>query len=317
MKSFILVICFLQLLVGKSIAAPSFSTLATVTTTASSDVDENEKKAREDFREMQLESWILNRGSPDERSGINLDKWNASTSMDDPEERGDYLEGDILFEDDPSSPKSAIMGENYRWPNAKVYVKFSNVFTPSDLAVIRSGMKEIEKHTCVKFFDYNPGVAKDYIDISSNHTGCFSSVGRRGGSQRLNLQRPRCINKKTVSHEFIHALGFFHEQSRGDRDKYVQILYKNIKNPNIHNFERRDSNNLGSTYDPESIMHYSRYAFAKNPKLPTINFKPPYQDFNKKVITTKNRKMSSMDIQKINRLYKCEKSGTNGKKIRF
>lgn len=70
----------------------------------------------------------------------------------------------------------------------------------------------------------------DYITIVNTRTGCWSSVGKTSGEQFLNLQSPGCLSTLgTPVHEFMHAIGFYHEQSRFDRDDYVTILWENIE----------------------------------------------------------------------------------------
>lgn len=58
---------------------------------------------------------------------------------------------------------------------------------------------------------------------------CSSYVGRNGGSQRISLV-DSCVDRHgTIMHEFLHAFGFYHEQSRTDRDDWVTINWDNIE----------------------------------------------------------------------------------------
>jgi len=61
---------------------------------------------------------------------------------------------------------------------------------------------------------------------------CCSYVGKWGGSQDVSLGFG-CLYSSTVKHELMHAVGFYHEQSRTDRDEYVSIMYSNIQTGNL------------------------------------------------------------------------------------
>jgi hypothetical protein len=53
------------------------------------------------------------------------------------------------------------------------------------------------------------------------------------GAQQVSLQSPSCVYMGIAAHELMHALGFWHEQSRADRDSYVRINWGNIQSSNF------------------------------------------------------------------------------------
>lgn len=57
---------------------------------------------------------------------------------------------------------------------------------------------------------------------------CWSYVGDDGVGQDLSIGAG-CDTKAVVVHELLHALGFYHEQSRSDRDDYVKIWWDQIE----------------------------------------------------------------------------------------
>ena len=44
----------------------------------------------------------------------------------------------------------------------------------------------------------------------------------------LGLINSGCFSSHTIQHELLHVLGFFHEESRPDRDDYLQINLDNV-----------------------------------------------------------------------------------------
>lgn len=92
-------------------------------------------------------------------------------------------------------------------------------------------------------------------------------VGRIGDKQLLNLQLNGCIYQRTIIHEFLHALGFYHMQSSYGREEFVRVAWEHIQEGLSHNFNMYSTDritNFGFDYDIRSIMHYSAYSFTKN-----------------------------------------------------
>lgn len=117
-------------------------------------------------------------------------------------------------------------------------------------------------------------------------------------------QSNHCIFKGTVAHELIHALGFWHEQSRPDRDQYVRILYQNIIPGQEYNFNKQSwssAQQLNTAYDYDSIMHYDPKEFSKN----GYNTIEPLRAGVNLVNAAYKNSLSSIDVAEIRRYYNC------------
>ncbi|RVE58063.1 hypothetical protein OJAV_G00205670 [Oryzias javanicus] len=133
-------------------------------------------------------------------------------------------DGDIAF----SYLRSAVNcpGNACLWPKSVdgfVYVPFivSPLYDDMDRITIETGMQDIASGTCIKFVPRTHEA--NFLDIQPRY-GCWSFLGQTGGSQTLSLQTPGCMWSGIAAHEFMHALGFVHEQSRSDRDHFVTIV---------------------------------------------------------------------------------------------
>lgn len=103
---------------------------------------------------------------------------------------------------------------------------YSHIFSDTEeRGVIAKAFSEYHKNTCIKFRPRTTEV--DYIHITKGN-GCSSLVGRVGGAQPVTLGQG-CVYPGIAIHELMHATGFWHEQSRWDRDDFVTVLFQNIQ----------------------------------------------------------------------------------------
>ncbi|WP_265521188.1 M12 family metallopeptidase [Oerskovia flava] len=164
-----------------------------------------------------------------------------------------------------------ISGAQFRWPNGVIPFEIdAGLSNPSR---VHNAIAHWHAKTPLRLVPRNGET--NFVRFVGGG-GCSSAVGRRGNQQNITLG-PSCSVGNTI-HEIGHAYGLWHEQSREDRDAFVQINWANIEAGKEHNFNQRisDGDDLGG-YDFGSIMHYPTTAFSSNgqPTIVPIGTVPP------------------------------------------
>jgi len=166
----------------------------------------------------------------------------------------------------------ALANRSHLWPNGEIPYVIDRSVSASKVEAINWAVSQLNT-TALRV---RPRTASDndyvvFVD-SGPGNGCSSWLGRVGGPQDIEVAE---CTRGSIIHELLHAAGFYHEQSRGDRDAYITIAWNEIAPGFEDQFEKRDGRGQDiGPYDYESIMHYSAYAFSRSGR-PTIIPKDP------------------------------------------
>ncbi|CAG5136449.1 unnamed protein product [Candidula unifasciata] len=201
--------------------------------------------------------------------------------------------------------RKAIKNLNTRWTNKRIPYRIApSTFSNTDNAEIMQAIGEWEKYTCINF---QPATISDSNFVNfEDGSGCSSYIGMIRGKQSVSLAGG-CRFKGIIAHEIGHAVGFFHEQNRPDRDDYVIIKKENILHPDVYdNFKKYDWSAVSSydvPYDYKSIMHYGGTAFSGNGKNTIVTIDPAYQN-----VIGNREGLSFNDIKLANLMYNCNET---------
>ncbi|XP_055349918.1 hatching enzyme 1.2-like isoform X2 [Paramacrobiotus metropolitanus] len=224
------------------------------------------------------------------------------------------FEGDILGYDmavtgsattDELAKQSAnfIKDKQRKWPRGTVPFHLSKYFMPDDASKVRRALQSFSAKTGIVFVEQT--TETDYVYIGPG-IGCQSHTGKQNGRQYLSLQMPECRPVGIIHHELMHTVGFYHEQSRTDRDQYVQINWDNIAESDRSQFLKYSAEEItafGEEYDFQSIMHYGQYDFAKDPTQFTIQPLPDKLPPGGLQVMGQRTALSAVDTKKIRLAY--------------
>ncbi|EYC12144.1 hypothetical protein Y032_0048g1635 [Ancylostoma ceylanicum] len=221
-------------------------------------------------------------------------------------EQADEIVQDAEDNGSNRTKRQAFRDQNYPrtlWSNGVNYF-FDPSASPAVRSVFTKGARLWMKDTCIDFRENSQ--APDRIRVFKED-GCWSFVGRLGKQQDLSLG-DGCESVGTAAHEIGHAIGFFHTQSRHDRDNFITFNVQNVKPDWVDQFTKQTTatnENYGLPYDYGNIMHYGANSASYNGRPTMIPNDPKY------VETLGSPIISFYELLMINQHYGCMMGNRN------
>jgi Astacin (Peptidase family M12A)/Abnormal spindle-like microcephaly-assoc'd, ASPM-SPD-2-Hydin len=216
-------------------------------------------------------------------------------------------QGDILLDhvqESPNGPQSQSLGiayGQYLWPKVGSVYQVPYIIDPNsgNTANLNTAISQFNS----TFSGIIQFVARtdetNYVDFDfdpNNFSGvCEAFEGMVGGEQVVGGSGSCTV--ATVLHEMGHTVGVWHEQTRPDRDTYVNVNYGAVIKASRSNFDIILDNQQALTpYDYASVMEYPAFSFSRNGE-------PAIESIPAGIPLSNPTGYSAADVDGIKRLY--------------
>ncbi|XP_067665339.1 zinc metalloproteinase nas-36-like isoform X2 [Haliotis asinina] len=212
--------------------------------------------------------------------------------------------------------KRKITADQDKWWTLPIPYRFDDKmrFNMTEKGHILEGVRHWEENTCIRFQEVPADTSLKPVLLFRKHTGCWSYVGKENAFKLQEISVGEgCFSLGIVVHELGHAIGFWHEHSRPDRDNHIRVKYENVRDGEDFNFLKeswRYLDNLDIPYDIGSVMHYGSTAFSVGSKTTIETLQPLEQN-----VLGQRQMLSFYDAKQANLAYckdRCASSPVKG-----
>ncbi|KAH7716409.1 Protein NAS-28 [Aphelenchoides avenae] len=161
-----------------------------------------------------------------------------------------------------------------KWPHeTPICYRFKQGSDAVTMEVARQAFRFWTENSCLTWQENC--VSQPTVVISTDGDKCFTMIGRAYSfvnfvgtemiptfveEQKMSLGSPGCSYFGTAAHEASHVMGMWHEQSRPDRDSYIDIKWSSITEEWKSQYNVSEgSQTYGIPYDYGSNMQYDGY----------------------------------------------------------
>ncbi len=171
-------------------------------------------------------------------------------------------EGDVILTENYTN-EIALRGNiisdfSRKWPNSTMPYVWGGGLTQAKKNEILNAIANVNATTNLCLVERTNET--QYVKFENTRNSCHVLVIGNTGAANQVINIGNNCGRHAIIHEILHKAGFYHEQTRSDRDNFITVNWDNLDGPGWeYQFTAQGGETASGAYDFASIMHYPQY----------------------------------------------------------